>query len=101
MKSKDLYILHYAIALFGDLIKVDPKLFSNKCEQLFEILLPLIDLKVEKNEAPSEKLSVCNNSIWTIGLLGIYFPEKSVKYIDTIFEKFKVILVASKVSFYF
>ena len=101
MKSKDLYILHYAIALFGDLIKVDPKLFSNKCEQLFEILLPLIDLKVEKNETPSEKLSVCNNSIWTIGLLGIYFPEKSVKYIDTIFEKFKEILVASKVSFYF
>ena len=30
MKHKDLYIFHYAIALFGDLIRIDPIIFEKR-----------------------------------------------------------------------
>ena len=98
MKHKDLYIFHYAIALFGDLIRIDPIIFEKRAEMLMNILLPLIDLKTEKNENPSEKLSVCNNSIWTIGLIGLHYPNKIINYADNIMNKINVILKATKLK---
>jgi hypothetical protein len=56
--------------------------------------------QTEENEIQSEKLSVCNNSIWTIGLSSISYPSKTVMYIDEIMEKFKPILILQKVSHY-
>ena len=100
MKMKDLYILHYAIALFGDLIKTELNILLSYIDNLFHILIPLINLQTEENEIQSEKLSVCNNSIWTIGLSSINYPSKTVMYIDEIMEKFKPILILQKVSYY-
>ena len=97
MKSKDLYIIHYVIALFGDLLKADSELLMGKAEQLLTLLIPLIDTTIGKNEIPSERLSVCNNSIWTVGLMGIYLKDHVAKYTEQIIEKFKSILIPSKV----
>lgn len=99
LQTKDLFIMHYTIALFGDLTKLELKIIENKCEQLFEALIPCIDLKPKKNQNQSENISVCNNSIWTIGLLALYFPQKTQPYIDTIMYKFKDILKLPKVGF--
>ena len=99
LQTKDLFIMHYTIALFGDLTKLELKTIENKCEQLFEALIPCIDLKPKKNQNQSENISVCNNSIWTIGLLALYFPQKTQPYIDTIMYKFKDILKLPKVGF--
>ena len=99
MKVNDLYILHYTIALFGDLAKLDLKIIENNCEQLYQIFIPLIDLKVKKHENPSEKLSVCNNTVWTIGLLALFYPAKTNYYIEPVMRQFEEILKLSKVSF--
>ena len=99
MKVNDLYILHYTIALFGDLAKLDLKIIENNCEQLYQIFIPLIDLKVKKHENPSEKLSVCNNIVWTIGLLALFYPAKTNYYIEPVMRQIEEILKLSKVSF--
>jgi transportin-1 len=98
MNIKDLYIIHYAIALFGDLIITEPILLQSQIDNLFKVLIPLINLQTAKNEIQSEKISVCNNSIWTIGLSSIHYPLKTMQYIDVIMEKFGPILILPKVS---
>lgn len=100
MQTKDLFVMHYTIALFGDLAKLELKIIENKSEQLLETLIPCIDLKPKKNQNQSENISVCNNSIWTIGLLALHFPQKTEPYIDTVMYKFKDILKLPKVVFY-
>ena len=101
LQAKDLYVIHYTIALIGDITKLELKAIEEKCEKIIEILIPFIELKPKKHENPSEKLSVCNNSIWTIGLLAIFYPQKISPYIDTIMLKFKDILALSKVDITF
>ena len=97
IKVKDLNIKNYVIILFGDMIKVDYQLIKNDYQTLFNILIPLLELNPQKGEKDTDKLSVCNNSVWTIGLLSIYFPEESIKYIDKIFLKLDDILMVEKV----
>ena len=87
--------------MIGDITKLELKAIEEKCEKIIEILIPFIELKPKKHENPSEKLSVCNNSIWTIGLLAIFYPQKISPYIDTIMLKFKDILALSKVDITF
>ena len=99
MNIKDLYIIHYAIALFGDLIQTEPSILQSQIDNLFNMLIPLINLQTEKNEIQSEEISVCNNSIWTIGLSSIHYPVKTLQYIDVIMEKFEPILILPKVSY--
>ena len=79
------------------MIKVDYQLIKNDYQTLFNILIPLLELNPQKGEKDTDKLSVCNNSVWTIGLLSIYFPEESIKYIDKIFLKLDDILMVEKV----
>ena len=98
LQAKDLYIIHYTIALIGDITKLELKAIEEKCEKIIEILIPFIELNPKKHENPSEKISVCNNSIWTIGLLSIFYPQKITPYIDSIMIKFKNILTLSKVD---
>ncbi len=97
IKVKDLNIKNYVIILFGDMIKVNHELLSKEYNILFETLIPLLELIPNKGEKDTDKLSVCNNSIWTIGLLSLYFPQESTKYIDKIFVKLNDILCLQKV----
>jgi hypothetical protein len=97
IKVKDLNIKNYVIILFGDMIKVNHELLSKENNILFETLIPLLELIPNKGEKDTDKLSVCNNSIWTIGLLSLYFPQESTKYIDKIFVKLNDILCLQKV----
>lgn len=101
LQAKDLYIIHYTIALIGDITKLELKAIDDKCEKIIEILIPFIELKPKKNENPSEKISVCNNAIWALGLLSIFYPKKISPYIDSIMIKFKDILTLSKVDISF
>ena len=43
-------------------------------------------------ELDEEKISICNNAIWTIILILEYYPEDSFKYIDTIYTQLEQIL---------
>ena len=99
IKVKDLNIKNYVIILFGDMIKVEYQLIKKEYNILFDTLIPLLELIPKKGEKDTDKLSVCNNSVWTIGLLSLYFPEESTKYIDKIFVKLDEILSLQKVKY--
>lgn len=98
----DSYLKHYVIALISDVVKVEPTLFSTKFDKLMNILLIHLEIPISnnKNEQVMEmdKLSVTNNSCWTIGLLANFFPDKIKSYIQTIIKKLLKILSLPKVN---
>ena len=48
-------------------------------------------------ELDEEKISICNNAIWTIILILEYYPEESFKYIDSIYIQLEQILNISNI----
>jgi hypothetical protein len=96
MKCKDLHILHYTIVLIGDLILSDKLFMLNSIDKLFEQLIPLIYLDQITKEKHHEIISVCNNSIWVLGIMCASYKEKADCYINTIITKISNILITHK-----
>jgi transportin-1 len=94
LDTENRYIKHYVIALFGDLIEVDPSIISPYYDRLISILLSNIDLSTNMD---MERLSVCNNSCWTIGILAIKLSKETFKYVSHIMNFMINILAFPKV----
>ncbi len=92
------YLKHYIITLFGDLAKVDPKLLISRFDKLIEILIKNLDLSNKYDSMEIEKISVCNNCCWTIGLISIALSDKIKPFIPTIMKNILKILSFPKVN---
>jgi transportin-1 len=94
------YLKHYVIALFGDLAKVDATLLIPKFDKLMEILIKNLDLSNKFDSMEIEKISVCNNSCWTIGLITLSLQEQIRVYIPTIIKSLIKVLSFPKVKLF-
>jgi hypothetical protein len=92
------YLRHYIIVLFGDLTKVDSNLLLPKFDNVIEILINNLDLSNKFDSMELEKISVCNNSCWTIGLISLSLQEHIRNYIPTIMKNLIKILSFPKVN---
>ncbi len=96
----DNYIKHFVIAVIGEIIKIDQQIFFNYIIMIANILIYNLDLN-EFNKLDSielDKLSVCNNCCWTLGLFVLYYPKFMMEFMQSIMKKLIIILTHSKVS---
>jgi hypothetical protein len=99
IETGDSYVKHYVIALIGDICTVDAKLILPKFKFTIEVLIKNLELPVNKFEALEvEKLSICNNSCWTIGLMAVHLPNETKPYVNQIMKALMKILSYSKVN---
>jgi hypothetical protein len=101
IKLKDITIQNHVIVLFGFLMKADSEILKSDCVKLLEILIPHIEFFSNKKEGENDKLSLCEYSSWTIGLIALYYPNVITNYIDKIFEKIKESISSQKVKLIF
>ena len=101
IKLKDINIQNHVIVLFGFLMKADSEILKVDCIKLLEILIPHIEFFSNKKEGENDKLSLCEYSSWTIGLIALYYPNVITNYIDKIFEKIKESISSQKVKLIF
>ncbi len=94
LDTENRYIKHYIIALLGDLMEVDPNIIRPNYDRLMSILLQNLDLS---NSIDMEKISVCNNSCWTIGLFALKLRNETYKYVSQIMNNMMKILAFPKV----
>jgi hypothetical protein len=102
VETNDNFLKHYLIALIGDLCKADNVILSNQFPQVMNIIISSMEFqentKLENVEI--ERISVCNNSCWTAGLLALYYPSQIVTYVMDIVKKILKILSLPKVKYY-
>ena len=101
IKLKDINIQNHVIVLFGFLMKADSEILKVDCIKLLEILIPHIEFFSNKKEGENDKLSLCEYSSWTIGLIALYYPNVITNYIDKIFEKIKESISSEKLKLIF
>ena len=82
-------------------MKADSEILKVDCIKLLEILIPHIEFFSNKKEGENDKLSLCEYSSWTIGLIALYYPNVITNYIDKIFEKIKESISSQKVKLIF
>jgi hypothetical protein len=96
----DYYIRHYAIALIGDICNMEPELIKPRVQLTMDMLLVNLELPISKLDTLEvEKLSVCNNSSWTIGLLANNLPQDVKSYIEPVMKSLIKILSYTKVRY--
>lgn len=102
LEIDDNYVKHFVIAIIGEIAKIDSQIFINYIRMIASILINNLDLN-DCNKLDSiemDKLSVCNNSCWTIGLLALSYPKLIVEFFPAIMKKLIAILTHSKVCFF-
>lgn len=98
IEINDTYIIHYAIATFGDLTYIQTDCIVNNYQKIFKILLSYMDLPTKIDKLEIEKISIVSNSCWTIGLYAIKYPELVMDYTMQFLEKLLKILSHNKLN---
>jgi transportin-1 len=101
IETDDQYLRHYTIALIGDLAKVDLNIFKSKFDKVVQILLSGMEIQSQNQALEMDKLSVCNNSVWTAGLLGVLYPDQIRLHVIDIIKKLLYIICLPRVFIYF
>lgn len=102
LEINDHYIKHFVIAVIGDIGKIDNKIFIPHIKTLFNLLIVNLELNEFNKMDPVEidKLSVCNNSCWTLGLLAMSYSQFITEFMKIIMNKLIKILKNTKVNFF-
>jgi transportin-1 len=95
--NENLYVRHYVIALIGDFCKVDPDLLKPNADLLIKNLIKNLELFNKYETVEIEKLSVCNNTCWSLGLISIYLKDDIVMYVNLIIKHLLKIISLPKV----
>jgi len=110
------YVNHFVIALIGDIAKVDNLIFQDNIKYIVNTLIESLDLPEymrakngcggntngnAKEPIEIEKLSVCNNSCWTLGILAISYPNSVKEFIHPIVKRLTMIISLPRVIFFF
>jgi len=76
------YLNHYGIALLGDIARYDKIILKDNINYITDNLIRNLELpdmtnksSKDNNDIEMEKLSICNNTCWTIGILAISYPD--------------------------
>jgi len=96
--NNDLLLKQYVLALVGDLCKVDTQLLKNNIDFFINILIENLELPTSKSKIQIDRVSVCNNSCWSIGLLALTYKENVRLYVKSIMAKITNILKAPKMN---
>lgn len=115
LEINDNYLNHFGIALIGDIGRVDILIFQENIKYIVNTLIKFLELpdyikaKNSSSGCPNakepiemEKLSVCNNSCWTIGILAISYTNSVKEFIHPIMKKLtKIISLPRVIRFFF
>lgn len=105
------YLNHFGIALIGDIGRVDNSIFQENIKYIVNTLIKYLELPEfiktknascsasSKEPIEMEKLSVCNNSCWTLGILAISYPNSIKEFIHPIMKKLTKIISLPRVIF--
>ena len=106
------YLNHFGIALIGDIARVDNLIFQENIKYIINTLIKYLELPEHSNKTKNvcvgyngnakepiemEKLSVCNNSCWTLGILAISYPNSTKEFIHPIMKKLTKIISLPRV----
>lgn len=76
------YLSHYCIALLGDIARNDKIILKDNINYILGYLINNLEMPdltnkntKDPNDIEMEKLSLCNNSCWTLGIIAISYPE--------------------------
>jgi transportin-1 len=88
------YLNHYGIALLGDIARSDKLILKDNINFITINLIKNLEIPdmtnknlKDNNDIEMEKLSICNNSCWTIGILAISYPECLKDSINILMKK--------------
>lgn len=105
LNLKEKYLNHYIIALLGDIAKTDKILLEENIDFIIKILIENLDFenlskKISKikDDNDLEKLSLCNNSCWAIGIFALSYPNFIKDYIHIIMDKLTKIISLPKLN---
>lgn len=100
IETNDIFLKHYLIALIGDLCKADNLILKSQFQSVMNIIIGNMEFpenaKLESIEI--ERISVCNNSCWTAGIIALCYPSQIVIYVMDIMKKIMKILSLPKVN---
>jgi len=102
LEIDDNYVKHFVIAIIGEIAMIDSQIYKNSIRMIASILINNLYIN-ECNKQDSiemDKLTVCNNTCWTIGLLAMSYPNVLIEFLQAIMKKLIMILNHSKVLFY-
>ena len=101
IQTNNNFLKHYLIALIGDISKADNSLLKNQFHSVMTIIINNMEIpdnnKLESLEM--ERMSVCNNSCWTAGILALSYPFEMDDYVADIMKKILKILSLPKVIY--
>lgn len=94
------YLNHYGIALLGDIARNDKFILKQNLNFIMDVLIKNLEVpnlnmqnpQENQNEIEIERLSICNNSSWTIGILAMSYPDCLKNNIHLILNKFLKII---------
>jgi hypothetical protein len=102
------YLNHYCIALLGDIARVDNIILKDNINfisnnLIINLELPIMNNKNQRvnnndNNIEMEKLSICNNSCWTIGILAMSYPDSIKDSINIIMKKLIKIISSPRLN---
>lgn len=97
-----MFLRHYVIALFGDLAKTKNKKLEENFDNIVTLLIQDLNIPNKSINDPyaEDKIHICNNSCWTLGLLSISYPEKIEVFIDQIMIRLLKIFCVPRVFYY-
>jgi hypothetical protein len=94
IELNDNYLCHYCIALLGDIARNDKIILKDNINYIIKTLIDNLEMPdmsnknlKDPNDMELEKLSLSNNSCWTLGILAISYPDYIKDYINLIMKK--------------
>ncbi len=96
-ETNDSYLKHYLIAMVGDLGKADNNILTARFDEVLNIIFA--NLEFPENNTEIEKLSICNNSCWSMGLLALQYPEQIRVNVIPILKKLLKIMSLPRVKY--
>jgi transportin-1 len=99
LDTGDNYLKHHIIILISEIANIDAELIKPRLDATMNYLIHNLELPLNKfNTLEVEKISVCNNSTWTLGLIAISLQQDITRYIPSIMEGLVKLLSFTKLN---
>ena len=100
-KTNDLFLKQYVLVLIGDLCKTKNKKIEENFDNLVMLLIENLENSPSNRNDPNDvdKIHICSNSCWAIGLLSAAHSQKLAIYIDQIMDRLLKMLCVPRVNY--
>lgn len=98
LEIKHNYIKQFVIAVIGEIVQIDDSIFMPYIKDIICILVDSLEINDFSDKENLQKLFLCNNAIWCIGILAITYHRIIHEHVNEIINKIIRLLAFSNVN---